>query len=305
MDYCVPTSSALIENNVIWSNEGWCITILNSYGATIRNNTCYQNGLRQDGSGELSSVGNNVAIHNNILVPQPGRLALSLRFARSDFTVDTSTVSENYNLLGVTSGATSVQWGTSVGTLAQVPRGQSAGLGGAVDRGRSAVCQRRGSRFPPDRRLARTRQRRRRACSCSRSRRTRATDWCRCGQRSVRIRCARPLKSDEPANPPLRIEHNPRRCSPTRFWCGRKDSNLHGIATASPSSWCVCQFRHFRDKTWAALKGCATSVAVPAAAAAPAESWPAASAGSASPPAQVLPRPEASPTEPEPERPRR
>jgi hypothetical protein len=31
-------------------------------------------------------------------------------------------------------------------------------------------------------------------------------------------------------------------------WCGGKDSNLHGIATASPSSWCVCQFRHHRKK---------------------------------------------------------
>ena len=30
------------------------------------------------------------------------------------------------------------------------------------------------------------------------------------------------------------------------FWCGRGDSNPYGIATASPSSWCVCQFRHFR-----------------------------------------------------------
>jgi hypothetical protein len=29
-------------------------------------------------------------------------------------------------------------------------------------------------------------------------------------------------------------------------WCGRVDSNHHGIATASPSSWCVCQFRHDR-----------------------------------------------------------
>jgi hypothetical protein len=32
------------------------------------------------------------------------------------------------------------------------------------------------------------------------------------------------------------------------FWCGREDSNLHGIATASPSSWCVCQFRHCRTR---------------------------------------------------------
>jgi hypothetical protein len=33
-----------------------------------------------------------------------------------------------------------------------------------------------------------------------------------------------------------------------RGWCGRGDSNPHGIATASPSSWCVCQFRHFRKE---------------------------------------------------------
>src|SRR5688500_15638033 len=34
-------------------------------------------------------------------------------------------------------------------------------------------------------------------------------------------------------------------------WCERRDSNSHGIATASPSSWCVCQFRHFREGGWA------------------------------------------------------
>ena len=31
-------------------------------------------------------------------------------------------------------------------------------------------------------------------------------------------------------------------------WCGRGDSNPHGLATVSPSSWCVCQFRHFRTR---------------------------------------------------------
>jgi hypothetical protein len=36
-----------------------------------------------------------------------------------------------------------------------------------------------------------------------------------------------------------------------KAWCGRGDSNPHGLATVSPSSWCVCQFRHFR--TWGAL----------------------------------------------------
>jgi hypothetical protein len=31
-----------------------------------------------------------------------------------------------------------------------------------------------------------------------------------------------------------------------RSQCEREDLNLHGIAPASPSSWCVCQFRHAR-----------------------------------------------------------
>ena len=33
---------------------------------------------------------------------------------------------------------------------------------------------------------------------------------------------------------------------PTGSWCGRVDSNHHALASASPSSWCVCQFRHDR-----------------------------------------------------------
>jgi hypothetical protein len=32
-------------------------------------------------------------------------------------------------------------------------------------------------------------------------------------------------------------------------WCGRGDSNPHALASASPSSWCVCQFRHFRGES--------------------------------------------------------
>ena len=29
-------------------------------------------------------------------------------------------------------------------------------------------------------------------------------------------------------------------------WCGEGDLNPHEVALASPSSWCVCQFRHLR-----------------------------------------------------------
>ena len=31
-------------------------------------------------------------------------------------------------------------------------------------------------------------------------------------------------------------------------WCGEEDSNFHGVAPASPSSWCVYQFRHRRTR---------------------------------------------------------
>ena len=34
--------------------------------------------------------------------------------------------------------------------------------------------------------------------------------------------------------------------SESELICGRGDSNPHALASASPSSWCVCQFRHFR-----------------------------------------------------------
>ena len=45
-------------------------------------------------------------------------------------------------------------------------------------------------------------------------------------------------------------------------WCERGDSNPHGIATASPSSWCVCQFRHFREGETAYVFGCSVADAV-------------------------------------------
>ena len=35
-------------------------------------------------------------------------------------------------------------------------------------------------------------------------------------------------------------------CQKTK--CGREGLNLHALAGASPSSWCVCQFRHDRAK---------------------------------------------------------
>jgi parallel beta-helix repeat protein len=117
MDYCTSTAGAVIENNLIYDNEGWCIVVLNSNGAVIRNNVCYHNGIRS-GGGEISALGNNLAVHNNILAPRSGQLALNMRYSRSDYTADLSTVSENNNLFWVGSSTTSVQWGSSTGTLA-------------------------------------------------------------------------------------------------------------------------------------------------------------------------------------------
>jgi hypothetical protein len=43
-----------------------------------------------------------------------------------------------------------------------------------------------------------------------------------------------------------RTQNEARKPGLNEGWCGRGDSNPHVLANASPSSWCVCQFRHFR-----------------------------------------------------------
>ena len=129
LDYCGTTGGVLIENNLIYNNEGWCIVVLNSNGATIRNNVCYHNGIRQDGSGELSTIGNYLSINNNIFAPRTNQFAMSIRFARSDFTVDTATVSENNNLFAVSASASAIAWGGTVGTLSQYQSGNPRGWG--------------------------------------------------------------------------------------------------------------------------------------------------------------------------------
>jgi parallel beta-helix repeat protein len=69
LDYCASSASVLIENNIIWDNEGWCVVLLHSDGATVRNNTCWENALgRPNGTGELAVKGNDALVHNNVLV---------------------------------------------------------------------------------------------------------------------------------------------------------------------------------------------------------------------------------------------
>ena len=131
MDYCEASGGALIENNVFWNNEGWCIAIYHSDGATLRNNTCYQNGVRL-GGGEISVLGNRANIYNNVLVPRLGQWALSMRYNNSSYSIDTATLQENFNLIGAQAAAVSVAWGDSTGTLAQYQLGNPRGWGAST-----------------------------------------------------------------------------------------------------------------------------------------------------------------------------
>jgi parallel beta-helix repeat protein len=128
MDTCGPAGGALIENNVLWNNEGMCLNIYHSDGATIRNNTCHHNGLRS-GGGEISSLGNRALIHNNILVPLAGNWALNVRYVDS-YAVDPSTLQEDDNLISAQPNDVVVLWGDSAGTLAQYQAQNPRGWGG-------------------------------------------------------------------------------------------------------------------------------------------------------------------------------
>jgi parallel beta-helix repeat protein len=85
MDVCKDYGgSAIIENNVISNNEGWCIAMFWSDRSTIRNNKCYQNGNRRSDTGELSVGNENHRVHNNDVVPRSGRLGINLKYVTSN-----------------------------------------------------------------------------------------------------------------------------------------------------------------------------------------------------------------------------
>jgi hypothetical protein len=85
MDVCKDYGgSAIIENNVIWNNEGWCVAAVWTDNATIRNNTCYQNGNGRAQTGEISVGNEGHRIHNNITVPRSGRVGVNLKYVPSN-----------------------------------------------------------------------------------------------------------------------------------------------------------------------------------------------------------------------------
>ncbi|HVK56785.1 MAG TPA: right-handed parallel beta-helix repeat-containing protein [Burkholderiales bacterium] len=130
MDFCEGAGGALIENNVIWDNDGSCIAIFHSDGAVIRHNTCWSNGRRLEGFfGEVSILGARQAIHNNILLPSAGRLALNFRNDVPDWEANYSTTEEDYNLLWAPTHTAVVAWSGIEGTVAEYQAGNPQGWG--------------------------------------------------------------------------------------------------------------------------------------------------------------------------------
>ncbi len=81
--------SFLVESNLIYGNEGNCIAVFKSSGATIRNNTCWQN-QRRPSSGEITAFTNRSAVFNNILVPRGERTCWQSTNQGADCTRDAS-----------------------------------------------------------------------------------------------------------------------------------------------------------------------------------------------------------------------
>ncbi len=81
LDYCEDWGGAIVEDNVIWDNEGWCVHVFHSSNVTVRNNTCVGNGLgRGNDTGELSVLGTNLDIAGNMAFPRTGRPPFDLQF---------------------------------------------------------------------------------------------------------------------------------------------------------------------------------------------------------------------------------
>ena len=129
VDVCPPGSRQIIENNVIWHNEGWCIAVVKSEGSLIRNNTCWHNGVGRNDTGELIVLGDNTRVYNNILLPNQGakKFALQIR-AKSTYQTNFASIESDHNLVWAPDRQKIVVWqpfnlarnatDTFIGTLA-------------------------------------------------------------------------------------------------------------------------------------------------------------------------------------------
>ena len=108
-DFCsYDGDPTLIENNVIWNNEGLCMNLLASSGFIIRNNTCWRNNLgRTEGTvGEIWLGGDHMTVHNNLLVSRGYGAALLV----NDFVSDESTITTDYNLMWSSNSSNIAGW---------------------------------------------------------------------------------------------------------------------------------------------------------------------------------------------------
>ncbi len=103
MDTCLGGGGAVIEDNVIFENQGWCIVIFASDNAQIRNNVCKNNGTGSPTSfghtiGEITTVGSFIDITDNIAIPRDGSMALSIRAMTDIWNSNWSTLNIKNNI---------------------------------------------------------------------------------------------------------------------------------------------------------------------------------------------------------------
>jgi hypothetical protein len=131
LDGCSPAAGTVIENNVIWGQEGSAIVVFQSDATAasrgiIRNNTTFNNGWRA-GQGELFVLGSYFDVYNNIFVPRAGALGLTLLWGSSaGYPVDPATLREGADLVWAPTHTAVFKWGGTIGNLASFKAGTAA-----------------------------------------------------------------------------------------------------------------------------------------------------------------------------------
>ncbi len=122
LDSCETAAGTIIENNVIWGQEGMGIVVFRSDATAeapglIRNNTLVRNSLRPQG-GELSIAGSHYEIFNNVMVPRENEIGLLLMWGPySSVQTDPTSLREGGNIAWAPSHTGVFAWGGTVGTV--------------------------------------------------------------------------------------------------------------------------------------------------------------------------------------------
>lgn len=109
-DMNLAAGAAIVENNVVYNNEGACISLFKSDNVVVRNNTCWKNNIRP-GSAEMNAFTNGSSFHNNIFVARPGRDAFALYYNTFVYSVDPNSNSEGSNVFFAPDKQNAISWG--------------------------------------------------------------------------------------------------------------------------------------------------------------------------------------------------